>query len=141
MNFEIYRPRPDDFLEVRSIRFTFQDIFTVVDSFYQEVAKDPLLKIPFQSVQDWPHHIDNLTHFWWTRFGGRPYLETSYNPVGKHYEAGFNDAFLERWLTLFKGILNQKLSSEQSDIWEAITISMGTALSKNNELMKQKYFR
>lgn len=139
MSFEFIRPKDDDFFEIRSIRFTFKDIHNVVDAFYKEVAVDPLLSVPFGSVKDWPHHIESLTHFWWTRFGGRAYMDVSYNPVGKHFEAGFNEEFLKRWLALFKATLDKTLSPAQSELWEAISISMGSALSKNNELMKQHH--
>lgn len=128
-----------DYVEIKSIHFTFQDIFKVVDAFYKEVAFDPLLSVPFKSVTDWPHHIERLTHFWWIRFGGRAYLEGSYDPIGKHFEAGFNQEFLERWLALFKEVVNRELTSAQAEIWETITISMGTALSRNNEMMKLHY--
>lgn len=141
MDNEVYHPQPSDFVAVRGILFTHKDIFSVVDAFYKEVAKDKLLSIPFSSVKDWPHHIESLTHFWWTRMGGRAYLDISYNPVGKHFEADFNDEYLERWLSLFKQILSEKLTPSQSQLWETITISMGSALSKNNEMMKQHYSR
>lgn len=132
-------PNKNDYITIRSIPFSFDDIHSVIDLFYQQVAKDDLLKVPFSSVQDWPHHIESLTHFWWTRFGGMAYLETSYNPVGKHFEAGFNEEFLERWLALFKKTLDTRLTPAQSQIWESISISMGSALSRNNEMMKQHY--
>lgn len=131
----------NDFVEIRSIRFTHGDIFSVVDSFYKVVATDPLLSVPFQSVEDWPHHIDKLTHFWWTRFGGKGYLETSYDPVTKHYEAGFNEIFLQHWLSLFSEILVTNLTPEQSQLWKSIATSMGSALHMKNEMMKNYYFK
>lgn len=139
MSFELIQPHPHDQLELRSVVFTFEDIYSVVDAFYREVANDEILSVPFSSVKDWPHHIENLTHFWWTRFGGRAYLMTSYDPVGKHYEAGFNEEFLRHWLALFKKTLDKKLTPTQALLWESMTIGMGSALSRNNEIMKQRY--
>ena len=40
----------NDFVEIRSIRYTLGDIYSVVDSFYKVVATDPLLSVPFQRV-------------------------------------------------------------------------------------------
>lgn len=132
-------PESNDYVEVRSIRFTFEDIFNVVEAFYREVARDPLLMKPFSSVEDWPHHVERLTHFWWTRFGGMAYQEGFYDPVGKHFEAGFNEEFLQRWLSLFREILDQKLSPPQAELWSSITESMGQALSRNNQIMIEKF--
>lgn len=139
MNSTFTPPQNEDFVEIRSIRFTFRDLHRVVDTFYRQVARDPLLSVPFSSVTDWPHHIEALTHFWWSRFGGRPYMNISYNPVGKHFEAGFNEEFLKQWLALFKSTLQATLTPAQAELWEAISISMGSALSHNNEMMKQHY--
>ncbi|MGE3609294.1 MAG: group III truncated hemoglobin [Bacteriovoracaceae bacterium] len=138
MHFEINQPRPNDFIKIRAIQLSFQDIQSVVENFYEKVAKDHLLKVPFESVKDWPHHTENLTHFWWTRFGGQSYRETTYDPIGKHYKAGFNTQFLERWLDLFREVLYQTLTENQAQLWEAIATQMGSALSRNNEFIKQR---
>ena len=132
-------PEPSDYVEIKAIRFTFEDIFKVVDAFYHEVPKDSLLSKPFNSVKDWPHHIERLTHFWWTRFGGMAYQEGFYDPVGKHFAAGFNEEFLQRWLSLFREILDQKLSPSQAELWSSITESMGQALSRNNQIMIERF--
>lgn len=133
------KPEPTYFVEVRSVRYTFNDIFKVVEAFYREVARDPLLMKPFSSVEDWPHHVERLTHFWWTRFGGRSYQEGSYDPVGKHFEAGFNEIFLQRWLSLFRETLHTNISPAQAELWAAISESMGQALSKNNKMMEERF--
>lgn len=122
-------------LIVMGVTYTWEDIYKVVNTFYQQVQTDPLLKIPFLSVEDWPHHTERLTHFWWMRFGGRPYLDVRYDPVGKHFETGFNAHFLERWLELFQTVLKSKLSPAQAEQWYELVQSMGVSLSRNNDLM------
>lgn len=141
MSDDEYLPNKDDYVEVNSIQFTFDDIRRVVDAFYKKVATDKHLKVPFNSVEDWPHHIERLTHFWWTRFGGRAYLEARYNPVQKHFETGFNEFFLDHWLDLFKGVLFEELESTKAQFWFLIAQNMGEALNRNNELMKQHHER
>lgn len=126
---------PDQWLELRSIRFTHGEINSVVEDFYRQVATDPQLSVPFSSVKDWPHHIERLTHFWWTRFGGAAYLEASYDPIGKHFETGFTRELLERWLTLFQSTVTALLRPEQAEIWVELTKNMGQALARHNDLM------
>ena len=129
----------NDFVEINSIKFTLEDINLVVKKFYTKVEIDPYLRGPFNVVDDWPHHIDRLTHFWWVRMGGRAYMDAQYNPVQKHYETGFSEELLDHWLTLFKNVLKETLSPEQSQIWTNLAEGMGAALNRNNELMKLHY--
>lgn len=122
---------------LNGIEFYHRDIAAVVDTFYRRVEHDPVLKVPFDSVLDWPEHIERMTHFWWTKFGGFPYLDTYYDPVTKHYRAGFNTAFLARWLGLFHEVLRETLSSEQAELWEIISIRMGQGLTMKNDMYKR----
>lgn len=124
---------------VHSVEFKFEDIHRTIESFYRQVAFDRHLRVPFAVVEDWPHHIERLTHFWWIRFGGKPYMDVQYNPIQKHYETGFNEDFLDIWLSLFKSTLNSTLNPGQSQIWMMFAESMGEALNRNNELMKRHY--
>lgn len=131
--------KPTDEITVNGVTFTHEEMFQVVDTFYTKIQDDPLLKVPFQSVHDWPEHIRRLTHFWWIRFGGKPYLFANYNPVAKHFFAGFNGVFLERWLRLFHEVLDEKLNHDQAALWKLVSDRMGHALSFKNELFKKAY--
>lgn len=133
---EVIYPAKSDFVDLNEIAFTFNDIHSVVDAFYTQVQQDLLLKIPFQSVQNWSHHVERLTHFWWIRFGGKPYLDAMYNPVEKHFLAGFNQEYLSCWLALFKQTLEAKLLPEQAQIWTLVSERMGGAL-----MMKDQFYR
>ncbi len=126
-------------VKLNGIEFTHDDIFRVVDNFYDRIQQDPALQVPFKSVEDWPEHIRNLTHFWWTRFGGQPYLFNFYNPVEKHFFAGFNQELLTRWLFLFSETLQTQLKPEQAALWTLISERMGEGLSIKNELYKKEY--
>jgi hemoglobin len=119
--------------------FSYGEMRRVVDTFYRLVARDPVLQVPFQTVKDWPEHIERMTHFWWTKFGGAPYLRYQYDPVSKHFAAGFNRAFLSRWLTLFHETLHLCLSQEQFELWALIAERMGQGLSYKNELYRQAH--
>lgn len=132
-------PKENDAIVVNGISFTHKDIFMVVDEFYTRIQQDFVLSVPFRSVGDWPEHIKRLTHFWWIRFGGRPYMFSEYNPVLKHFFAGFNKELLERWLSIFHDTLRKKLTTEQADLWALISDRMGESLSIRNEHYRREY--
>lgn len=132
-------PKKTDSITVGTVLFTHGDIQAVVQDFYTVIQFDPLLEVPFRSVHNWPEHIERLTHFWWVRLGGTPYLFGSYNPVQKHFFAGFNDELLARWLELFNQTLKKQLNSDQSSLWAHLAARMGESLSIRNEFMKKEY--
>jgi hemoglobin len=121
---------------LKDVSFTHAEIAQVVNDFYTNVATDPLLQKPFSTVKDWPHHIERMTHFWWIKFGGTPYLPGFYDPVSKHYLAGFNSEFLARWLDLFERSLKKNLHSQQAQLWLIIASRIGEALTFKNEMYR-----
>ena len=139
MNSEYKRPAATDAVSLNNIRFEFADIHKVVDRFYTKIQNDELLKVPFGSVKDWPHHIEHLTHFWWGRLGGDPYMDASYNPPRKHFQAGFTEELLKRWLGLFNETLNETLRPSQAQLWAQIAARMGYALNMKNEMIKKNH--
>ncbi len=132
-------PQTTDEIIVNGVSFTHGDIYNVVDDFYTRIQGDVMLKVPFQSVHDWPEHIQRLTHFWWIRFGGKPYMFAEYNPVLKHFFAGFDGLFLSRWLQLFYETLCSHLNPDQIQLWKMVTERMGQSLSIRNEHFKEYY--
>ena len=128
-------PAPDMTVLMEGQIFSHQDISDVVHNFYPRVQRDPVLGEPFKVVEDWPMHMEGLVHFWWTRLGGRAYLDRQLSPVPKHFKAGFNDVFLKRWLELFKEVMETTLTPGQVSVWFPISEQMGDHL-KN---LHQKY--
>ncbi len=133
------RPKDSDTVELNGVSFTHHDLFTVVDQFYGQIQNDPILSVPFKSVEDWPEHIQRLTHFWWIKFGGESYLFSHYNPVAKHFFAGFNRELLTRWLSIFHRTLDTHLNPDQAALWKLISERMGEGLSAKNESFKKLY--
>lgn len=125
-----------DFIDVDGLPFTFAEIHSVVDTFYTKVQSHEKLKVPFASVHDWPHHIERLTHFWWIRLGGKPYQKGMYNPVEKHFIAGFNQELLTAWLSLFEQTLRETLAEEKATFWLEMATRTGQALTVKNELYR-----
>lgn len=134
-----YKPNDEDTIIVNGVTFSHKDIFNVVDDFYTRIQNDPVLQVPFKSVHDWPEHIARLTHFWWARFGGQVYLFNEYNPVSKHFFAGFNRELLTRWLSIFHDTLNAQLKTDQAKLWHTIAERMGESLNFRNELLKEEF--
>ena len=132
-------PLANETIDLNGVVFSHQDIFNVVDDFYTRIQNDPILQVPFQSVGDWPEHIERLTHFWWIKFGGRHYMMSHYNPVMKHFFAGFNRELLNRWLSIFHETLKTHLNSDQVALWKAVSERIGEGLSLKNEMIKQQY--
>lgn len=130
---------PHETVFVNGVTFTHEDIFRVVDDFYTRIQHDPVLQIPFQSVEDWPEHVQRLTHFWWIRFGGEPYLSAMYSPVSKHFFAGFNRDLLTHWLTLFHDTLKTHLKADQIALWKLVSERMGEALTMKNEFFRRDH--
>jgi hemoglobin len=126
-------------VRLNGVDFAHEDLLRVVDDFYSRIQQDPILSQPFKSVGDWPEHIQRLTYFWWVRFGGKPYLFNHYNPVTKHFFAGFNRDHLTRWLFIFHQTLQTHLSPEQTHLWKIISERMGEALVIKNELFRREY--
>lgn len=75
----------------------------LVETFYAEVRRDPLLGPIFEGrIRDWPEHLDKLSAFWSSvvlmtgRYKGRPM------PVHMAIPEISREHF-ERWLFLFRG--------------------------------------
>lgn len=132
-------PRKNELIEVNGVLFSYMDIFSVINDFYGRIQTDPILQAAFKSVEDWPEHIKNITHFWWVKFGGCAYMFNQYNPVPKHFFAGFNRDLLNRWLFIFHQTLNTHLTQEQVVLWTVISTRMGEGLAIKNDHYKLMY--
>lgn len=129
-------PKASDVISVNGIEFSHGDLLRQVDLFYTRIQEDHILSVPFQSVHDWPEHIQRLTHFWWIRLGGEAYMFAEYNPVPKHFYAGFNSDLLDRWLVLFKQTLGETLTEAQAHLWGTIASRIGEVLTYRHEQFK-----
>ncbi len=122
-------------------RIGHEGIAAVVDAFYTRIQHHPSLAAPFGIVEDWPHHKEKLTHFWWVLLGGDPYLEVDYSVPMKHFKAGFTDALLGDWLELFGETQRELLPPDQADDWLHITVGMGANLSRMNAAIGERAAR
>ena len=106
---------------------------TVVDEFYNKIQTHPTLAAPFSSVHDWPAHKEKIGDFWWVVLGGKPQASYKYDPVGKHFMAGFNASLLEDWKQLFRETLVLNLDQRLADMWFSRVQMIGENLLTQNE--------
>ncbi|MGC6403125.1 MAG: group III truncated hemoglobin [Flavobacteriaceae bacterium] len=90
---------------------TQEDIKIIVDRFYEQVRKDPLLAPLFDLyIQDeWELHLPRMYAFWETVLLGRMVYKG--NPALKHLiihkKTPLTQQHFDRWLTLWQNTLDQ----------------------------------
>lgn len=89
----------------------------VVNDFYNRIQLHQTLAKPFSNVHDWPAHKEKITEFWWVVLGGKPKASFKYDPVGKHFAAGFTGALLADWKLLFRDVLQTHLKPDMVNKW------------------------
>ncbi|WP_322517305.1 group III truncated hemoglobin [Rhodopseudomonas palustris] len=82
------------------------EIATMVRTFYTRARDDDLIGPIFdRAVEDWDHHIAQITDFWSSmllktgRYGGRP--------MRPHLVLGLEPAHFDRWLALFEATASE----------------------------------
>ncbi len=92
-----------------------EDIKLLVDSFYEKVRNDELLKDVFNNrIEDrWPQHLEKMVRFWQTvsleehTYQGSPFLPHARLPVSKlHFDA---------WLKLFNATVDELFIGEKAE--------------------------
>jgi hemoglobin len=84
-----------------------EDIVVMVDTFYQKVQQDELIGPIFNSriaPEAWPAHLDRMYTFWTTILLNQPGY--SGQPFEKHRDMPINKAHFERWVSMFKTIVD-----------------------------------
>ncbi len=84
-----------------------EDIVLMVDIFYQKVQQDELIGPIFNSriaPNAWPAHLERMYTFWTTILLNQPGY--SGQPFEKHRDMPINKAHIERWVSMFKTIID-----------------------------------
>lgn len=84
-------------------------ILPVLERFYEQVRRDPMLGAVFTVVADWPEHLQRLTEFWSSLM-----LTTGKykgNPVAIHliHADKIEPAMFERWLAIWRETTDEML--------------------------------
>jgi hemoglobin len=88
---------------------TLEDCRTLVDLFYEEVRRDPILGPIFSSkVASWPQHLDTMARFWFTVLFGRENYHG--NPIAKHLPLPVDRGHFDRWLALWQSTIDGRFA-------------------------------
>lgn len=115
-----------------------ESIDKVVDDFYNQIQKHPTLSNPFSIVSHWKEHKEKIAEFWWVVLGGIPNNPYKYDPVNKHFAAGFTKELLEDWKALFFEVLSQHLPLNLAQAWQSRVELIGGNLLIQNDRLIQK---
>ena len=88
------------------------DIILLVNSFYDKVNEDNLLKDIFGHV-NWPTHLPIMYNFWSSMLLG----DQSYqgNPFQKHIQLAINATHFTRWFELFTKTVDEHFVGSKAD--------------------------
>jgi hemoglobin len=108
-------------------------IRAVVDSFYADVRRDPLIGPIFNRIiapEAWPHHLDLIADFWSSmllgtgRYGGRP--------LPKHMAIPeLADRHFMRWLALFRRTVTAICPPDIADLFIERSERIGNSFRMN----------
>lgn len=103
----------------------------VVERFYAEVRKDPLLAPVFEAhIADWAAHNDRMCDFWSSIMNGTG--RYSGRPLEVHRRIGsVTDSHFDRWVNLFMEICETSCDSQDRDRLVTAAQRMRMAMSHN----------
>lgn len=97
------------------------DIFRVVQYFYDKARKDTDIGHFFSAIEDFGQHEKKITAFWWLALGGSisalPEGAPSFDMISKHIVLDIKEKDLEKWLFLFSQTLDEELESDLANAW------------------------
>lgn len=102
-------------MEKRKNISNLDDIKLLVDSFYDKVREDNLLKDVFNNViQDrWPEHLEKMYRFWQTvLLGDHTYFGSPFVP---HAELPVEKQHFDRWMKLFVETVDTYFVGEKAE--------------------------
>jgi len=112
------------------------DVFILVDTFYNKVRKNELLGPIFEAhISDWPKHIERLTDFWETnlffvrKFKGNPLIKHQIVDAKAGYK--IDELHFGTWLNLWFETIDQLYQGEKAIIAKNRARNMGTFFHVN----------
>ena len=92
------------------------DVRVIVNAFYSEVRDDDMIGPVFGSriaPERWPVHLEKMSSFWNTVLFGEP--DYRGNPFPHHMGLNIDARHFERWITLFKSVVNKHFEGPKTD--------------------------
>lgn len=113
-----------------------EDVFKLVDTFYQKIRSDELLSPIFEShIDDWPKHLNRLTDFWETnlffvrKFKGNPLLKHQIVDASTDYT--INELHFGTWLNLWFETTDELFIGEKAEMVKNRARQIGTFFHVN----------
>jgi hemoglobin len=110
-----------------------EDIKIIINTFYDEVRRHPLLAPVFASRitdEQWPAHLERMYAFW----NAILFSETGFqgNPMQKHITLPINENHFHEWLSLFRKTVDESFAGTKAE--EAKQRAMSIAQIMNLKL-------
>lgn len=92
----------------------FEQIKKLVDSFYEKVREDDLLKDIFNGVigNRWPIHLEKMYRFWQTVLLNEHTYQGA--PFFPHIKLAIHQEHFERWVKLFRETVDEHFAGENA---------------------------
>lgn len=98
---------------------TVEDIQQLVDAFYIEVRKNPVIgPIFIGAIRDaWPEHLEKMVRFWQTVIFGIPAYTG--NPFPLHAKMPLEQKHFDTWLPLWTGAVDRLFAGKGAEVAKA----------------------
>lgn len=96
---------------------SYDEIRSVVQSFYIKLMKHPDLGVFFDHIDDFAEHEKRIVDFWWMSMGGKLEQPPKIDMIGKHFPLGIKESHLQQWLALFSETLGENLDQAKAVFW------------------------
>lgn len=124
--------------ESRADITTKEDVRIFVDAFYSGIKEDELLAPVFAlriREGQWPVHLARMYSFWETVL----FKEGSYrgNPFARHASLPVEAVHFERWVSLFKGTIDERFAGKRAEEVKLRAEKMGLLFAAKLKYIRQ----
>lgn len=100
---------------------SFNEILTVVESFYKEATHDFMIGYHFRKIDNFEEHIPHIANFWYLQLNGNFHNkpEKPFDLINNHKPLGIKKGEINRWMILFNQTLDKSnLENELKKQWK-----------------------
>jgi hemoglobin len=116
---------------------TYNDCRQLVDAFYGDARRDPLIGPVFDAkVADWSAHLDTMSRFWSTvLFGHEAYHG---NPLAKHLLLTIDRSHFDRWVGIWTRVVDEHFRGPRADMAKARAGRMADVMVERIEVCRKR---
>ena len=108
-----------------------EDIKLLIDTFYDGVLQDPLMRPVFEdSLEHWDHHKNRVVNFWenWIFQTGSYDGGMMWKHSSRHQTQPMNAERFERWLAYWFTTVDQLFKGEKAEFVKSKALEIGKVL-------------